>query len=192
MILEKEIINLPNVLDLKDYYSLVNRCKTQTWRFASKSSDRMPEYHLNHTILKVPEGQRPTPTTHYKNLDPLHSKILNMLNKKYKIFIKPYDIYYNSYKFGNEMEIHADKTTQEGLNRTIIIYLTETWLPEWHGETVFYDDQRKNIIKTIVPYPNSAVIADARIFHTAVPISKFCLNNRYILVFQTEIERKDI
>ena len=188
MIPEKEIINLHNILEPKDYYSLFNHCKAQAWRFTSKATKTMHEYHLNHPVLSIKTGMQPTPITHYKNLDPLHSNILNILNKKYKIFIKPFDIYYNSYKFGNEMEIHADKTTKEGFNRTIIIYLTETWLPEWHGETVFYDDRGENIIKTIVPYPNSAVISDARIFHTSVPISKFCLSNRYILVFQTEIE----
>ena len=184
MIKEKEVINLQNVLEFKDYYSLLNRCKSQAWRFNSRASDTSLECHLNNTIY----GMKPIPITDYKDLDPLYGKILNTLNKKYKIFIKPYDIYYNSYKFGNEMEIHPDKTTKEGFNRTIIIYLTETWLPEWHGETVLYDEKKENIIKAVIPYPNSAAIFDARIFHTSVPISKFCLGNRYILVFQTEIE----
>lgn len=188
MIKQNEIINLQDFLEYEDFYNLKSHAKTLNWTFTSRASATMPEWHLNCPIY----GGMKTPIVDYNQLPEIFRPVLMKLTKEYNVLIRPYDVYFNAYKFGNEMEIHTDKITKKGFNRTIIMYLTDDWLPQWHGETVFYDEKKEHIKSSIIPYPNSVVIFDSRIPHTSVPISKFCLENRIILVFQCEIEPIDI
>ncbi len=185
MINEKEIINIQNFLDYQDFHLLRDYSKNINWTFTGRSSNTMTEWHLNSSIY----GGKKNPIEDYNKLESIFRIALNKLSKQYNCFIKPYDIYFNAYKFGNEMDIHTDKTTKNGFNRTIVLYLTDDWQPSWHGETVFYDDKCQHIIKSVIPYPNSVIIFDGRIPHSSVPISKFCLENRRILVYQCEIEK---
>ncbi len=188
MIKENEIINIQNFLNYDDFYTLRNtRSKTLPWYFEGRASYTMAEWHLNHPIY----GGKKSAITDFNDLIPEYQIPLLTLSKKYNVLIHPYDIYFNCYKFGNEMEIHTDKKTKEGFNRTIIVYLTDDWFPQWHGETVFYDQNAEHVRQSIVPYSNSAAIFDSRIPHTSAPISKFCLINRTIIVYQCQIELID-
>ncbi|BAR14056.1 Predicted proline hydroxylase (EGL-9) [uncultured Mediterranean phage uvMED] len=184
MIKQNEIINIKNFLNYEEFFNLKSLSNTIQWGFYGRSSSAMKEWHLNHPIY----GGEKSPIKNFSQLHPGFQYILNKLSKQYNCLIHPYDIYFNAYRFGNEMDIHTDKVTKPGFNRTIIFYLTEDWLPQWHGETVFYDDKSEDVIKSVLPYPNSVVIFDSRIPHSSVPISKFCTENRIILVFQCEIE----
>jgi Rps23 Pro-64 3,4-dihydroxylase Tpa1-like proline 4-hydroxylase len=184
MIKENEIINIQNFLSYEDFYSLKTFAKELSWTFTGRASSTMAEWNLNKPIYSADKE----PLTNYDLILPIYRIALDKLNKQYNVFIKPYDIYFNAYKFGNEMEIHTDKITKPGFNRTIIIYLTDDWLTKFHGETVFYDEKQQDIRKAVIPYSNSVVIFDSRIPHSSVPISKFCLENRIILVYQCEIQ----
>tara|TARA_R110000824_G_scaffold218908_3_gene405685 strand:+ start:2746 stop:3312 length:567 start_codon:yes stop_codon:yes gene_type:complete len=188
MIKENEIINIQDFLEYEDFYDLQSHSKKLNWTFTGRASATMSEWHLNCPIY----GGVKNPIIDYNQLPEVFRPILMKLSKQYNVLIRPYDVYFNAYKFGNEMEIHTDKITKKGFNRTIIMYLTEDWLPQWHGETVLYDEKKEHIRSAIVPYPNSVLIFDGRIPHTSVPISKFCLENRIILVFQCEIQKIDV
>lgn len=181
---EKEILNIKNFLTYEEYFNLKSVVNDLQWGFYGRSSSAMAEWHLNHPIY----GGNTKALKNFNELHPQLRFVLNKLSKDYNCLIHPYDIYFNAYRFGNEMDIHTDKCTRPGFNRTIIIYLTDDWLPQWHGETVFYDDKTEDVIKSVLPYPNSAVIFDSRIPHSSVPISKFCVEKRIILVYQCEIE----
>tara|TARA_R100000455_G_C6220746_1_gene85294 strand:- start:168 stop:728 length:561 start_codon:yes stop_codon:yes gene_type:complete len=184
MIKPDEILNFQNFLDYDEFYNLQRQKTDMSWKFHGRASASMKEWHLNNPVY----GGVKNPITDYTMLPEILRPPLIKLSNKYNVLIRPYDIYYNAYKFGNEMEIHTDKITKPGFNRTIILYLTDEWSPEWHGETVLYDDKKETIRKAVIPYPNSVLVFDSRIPHSSVPISKFCLENRVILVYQCEIE----
>ena len=47
----------------------------------------------------------------------------------------------------------------------MIVYMNEYWIPNYGGETIFYDD-KLDIVHAVVPKPGRVVIFDGRI-HTS-------------------------
>ena len=65
--------------------------------------------------------------------------------------------------------------------------LTEEWKADWHGETMLYDEEETNILFSSLPCSNTALIFDSGLKHGISPISKFCLQDRIVLVLQLDI-----
>jgi len=63
-------------------------------------------------------------------------------------------------------KIHVDEfKTDEGL--TLLYYANRNWNCDWGGETIFYDDSRKNI-RFVSPFiPGRLIIFDSSIPHSA-------------------------
>lgn len=141
-----------------------------------KKLDSKYSSHFTHTI----------PKELYKNKIPApFNFIFNKLSHVDKVEYRPHSMYFNVYKHGDECGIHTDNITN-GKNKTIIIYLTETWKADWHGETLFYSQDDKKIIGGSIPYPNNAVCFDSSLQHGVSPISRFCTEDRLIFVAQME------
>ena len=52
-------------------------------------------------------------------------------------------------------------------NQIVFLYYPNlTWNPEWGGETVFYKDDYKDILKSNIYLPNTAIVFDGSIPHT--------------------------
>jgi Rps23 Pro-64 3,4-dihydroxylase Tpa1-like proline 4-hydroxylase len=65
-------------------------------------------------------------------------------------------------------KIHVDDFVSKK-SITCLIYLNRNWDCDWGGETIFYDDERKDI-KFISPYiPGRIIIFDGSIPHSAKP-----------------------
>jgi hypothetical protein len=111
----------------------------------------------------------------------IFQKIKTLFNKTYQ----PHNLYFNLYKYGDEVSIHTDRNTNKE-NKTFILYLTDHWEANYHGETIFYNKEQTEILKASIPFPNSAVIFDSSIPHTAAAISKKVYMDRIILVAQME------
>ena len=111
--------------------------------------------------------------------------IFEKVNKIYNANYWPHNFYFNLSQHGNECGIHSDRITKAN-NKTLIIYLTDFWSADWHGETMFYKENEKDIFTASIPFPNDAVIFDSNISHCVSPISKFCTTDRIVLVAQME------
>lgn len=48
----------------------------------------------------------------------------------------------------------------------ILIYLNPEWVPDWAGETVFFDDNCQEVVKSITPKPGRAVYFDGSTPHS--------------------------
>ena len=48
----------------------------------------------------------------------------------------------------------------------MLIYLNTEWLPNWAGETVFFDDNCNEVIKSVTPKPGRVVFFDGSIPHS--------------------------
>lgn len=100
--------------------------------------------------------------------------------------------YLNGYTYGVDGYFHSD--SQRADEHTVIIYMNDEWEPDWAGETVFLD-ANKDIVKSVLPKKNRAVIFNANIEHAGRSVSRKCMVLRKALIFKsrrprsTEFER---
>ncbi len=77
--------------------------------------------------------------------------------------------YVNGYTYGTDGYFHTDSGRPD--EYTTVLYMTDVWLPNWAGETVFLDDDEE-VSGCVLPKPNRAVLFPARVPHaTASSIS---------------------
>lgn len=107
---------------------------------------------------------------------------------------KVHRAYINAMKFGDEDSIHEDDGQIES-GVTVIIYLNESWYPEWFGQTVLFNgtsaDRENNfinndIIASILPKPNRLVVFDKKTPHCVAPMSHRFSGIRYTLMYKLE------
>lgn len=87
--------------------------------------------------------------------------------------------YLNAHTYGSEGSPHTD-TEREG-EITAILYLAETWRPEWCGETVLFDDA-DDIERAVLPRPNRLFVFPSDRLHAPRPLSKSFGGLRIVLV----------
>jgi len=133
--------------------------------------------HFTHTLIDSKNGIE-------IDNNELLNKILFKINKFYKKKYLPHNLYVNYSKYGDDIRIHTDRVTNKK-NKTFILYCTDSWDVNWHGDLIFYNKDF-NIIGGMLPYPNSAVCFDSNILHTVKPLSRDCKVGRKALVFQLE------
>ena len=176
------IDSIDNFLNEEDFNLLLKGLPNIKWNFGSFANNEkgINKYstNCNFTFLDKKEPQ--------KNFDDF---ILKQLNDRYKVEFMPHNAYFNSYQYGNEMEIHQDRITKLNYNRTIILYLNscEDWKVDWGGQTLIFNKEKNKILHTSIPFRNNLLIFDGLLPHGMVPISRNCYEKRIILVFQTEI-----
>lgn len=95
-------------------------------------------------------------------------------------------VYANGQTFGQDTIIHRDNKMHAGL--TVIVFCNEHWPTCWGGELVFYDYNKENIIKSVLPKSRRVVIFDGRIPHAARSPSVKCDQVRMTLAFKTVIK----
>lgn len=95
-------------------------------------------------------------------------------------------VYANGQTFGQDSPIHRDNIVSEtGL--TVVMFCNDHWATCWGGELVFYDDQKENIIKAVLPKPGRIVIFNGLVPHSARSPSANCDRLRMTLAFKTII-----
>lgn len=81
-------------------------------------------------------------------------------------------MYCNAHNSNDIPLIHKD-SWQSG-NYTMLIYGNRKWDPKWAGETAFFDEDSREIIKSVLPKPGRVVIFESDIPHAArVPTREF-------------------
>ncbi|WP_433886334.1 2OG-Fe(II) oxygenase [Pseudomonas vranovensis] len=93
-------------------------------------------------------------------------------------------VYANGQTFGQDSPIHRDnKASEKGL--TVVMFCNEHWATSWGGELVFYDHQKENVIKAVLPKPGRIVIFNGHVPHSARSPSVNCDRLRMTLAFKT-------
>ena len=90
--------------------------------------------------------------------------------------------YANRHTYGTEGYIHTD-TTREG-DLTCVIYMDPKWDVNWGGETVVYNADRTEIIKSVIPQYGRAFAFSGNQPHCAKPLSRVCPTVRTTLMFK--------
>lgn len=91
--------------------------------------------------------------------------------------------YANAYPFGTEGACHLDSNRPDHF--TTIYYPHERWDPDYGGETVFFNEDRSDIIAAAYPKPNRLVVFCGQIPHVARGVSRVCPHLRTTLMFKT-------
>ena len=172
-----KITKYENFLPIELYTKLYRISKEITWtvrpqldgKYSNHLTHQMIDSDLNKNKLKQP-----------------YKKLVDFISQKIERKVFPHNMYYNLSQHGNECGIHVDRNTVN-TNLTCIIYLTDNWIADWHGQTNFYSHDEKNIIFSSLPFANDAVIFDSSIRHSVTPISKNCYNDRIILVLRLNL-----
>lgn len=87
--------------------------------------------------------------------------------------------YLNAHTFGTDGWPHTDTDRTDEL--TAVLYLTETWKPQWCGETVVFD-QQGDIAKAALPKANRLLIFPSNYLHSPRPLAKVFQGMRVVLV----------
>jgi SM-20-related protein len=90
--------------------------------------------------------------------------------------------YLNGYTYGTDGYFHSDSERPD--EHTAILFMNQHWDPDWGGETAFLDE-RGDIIRSVLPRRNRAVIFPARLLHAGRGVSRKCMELRQTLVFKT-------
>jgi hypothetical protein len=87
----------------------------------------------------------------------------------------------NGNTFGQDGAIHQDHGVEGAY--TLVYYPCFEWFPEWEGETVFYENDKRSISRFIPYAPNTFGLWDARIWHVGRAPSRVCPELRMTLVW---------
>lgn len=91
-------------------------------------------------------------------------------------------MYVNAYSYGDCPTVHVDNL-EEG-HFTVLYYANYEWNYNWSGETVFYNQDKDEIIRAVYPKPGRIVAFDSRIPHVAREPNRICPVIRYTIAIK--------
>lgn len=94
--------------------------------------------------------------------------------------------YANRHTFGTEGYIHTD-TEREG-DVTCVVYMNNNWNVNWGGETVLYNADKTDIVKSVIPKYGRGLAFAGNIPHCAKPLSRVCPAVRTTLMFKVLVD----
>lgn len=91
-------------------------------------------------------------------------------------------MYVNAYTYGDCPTVHVDH--DDPGYYTILYYANERWSYDWSGETVFYNEHKDEIVRSVFPRPGRLVAFDSRIPHVAREPNRICPVVRYTVAIK--------
>jgi SM-20-related protein len=92
--------------------------------------------------------------------------------------------YANGATYGSDGTLHTDSKVPG--TYTCVYYPHSGWHPDWGGETVFFNQEKTDIIASVYPRPNRMLVFDGTIPHVARGVSRTCPVLRVTLMFKTD------
>lgn len=193
----EKIIIIKDFLEEENYDLLTNRLSNSFYRSESKSSPNSdPHGHWVLNLVSNVDSSKDNVSDvlsfiKHDDIKNTWTYIQNKYNLNDKILIR---CYANAYTYGTEGYAHTDSSRDN--EWTIILYiLNDDWKINWAGETsFFYNDNlvssKNEIIKSILPEKNKAVIFPSKICHVARSVSRICYLVRRTLMFK--FKNKDV
>ena len=97
--------------------------------------------------------------------------------------------YANQHTFGTEGYIHTDTERKE--DHTCVIYLNKDWVADWGGETAFFNNDKTEILSSVLPKFGRTAVFSGNIPHCARGVSRVCNRARMTLMFKFSINPQD-
>lgn len=172
--------------DLHDFFSNLE------WKYGYKSVNSI--WKENHPHWSKYFFMSDIKSDDSQNLDigtPIHSVIfsdecIQLLYNKLKELLpenaRLIRCYANGHTCGVDANIHYDDIRENTM--TFIFYPMSEWNVDWGGETIFWDRQNREIIKSVLPKSNRLLEFPSYLWHGARPISRYCNKLRITLMFK--------
>lgn len=161
------------------------------WQFGWKSdpkADRHAFWHKHFAGATMPPGYAAAPEQDCADdlaiAAPLLHRIWQTLSGGLLQGRRLVRCYANGHPYGSEGTVHIDTRSETG--HTAIYYPHLSWEPNWGGETVFFNDDRSDVIAAVYPKPNRLLTFAGAIPHVARGVSRLCPQMRVTLMFKTE------
>lgn len=95
-------------------------------------------------------------------------------------------MYVNAYTYGDCPTVHADHV--DAGYYTALYYANEEWSHDWSGETVFFNEAKDEIVRSVYPRPGRLVTFDSRLPHVAREPNRICPYVRYTIAMKLRIK----
>jgi hypothetical protein len=117
-------------------------------------------------------------------------KITEDLLKQYKIFnfLKQERVYASANPFGTVHESHTDYINGLANGITVMYYLNNTWDIQNGGETIFLNNIKNEITKSVIPKPSRIILFNGNIPHAARDVARNVVDLRMVLTFKYNIQ----
>lgn len=158
------------------------------WKHGWPSNTDIPFGHWN---LDITSTTKNNPTDVSDRLPDTFAAIWTIINKQFfgdKAILTR--CYANRHTFGTEGFIHTD--TERTQDQTCVVYLNEDWNPDWGGETNFYNADKTEIIKSVLPMFGRTAVFPGNVPHCARGLTKICPKVRTTLMFKVSIDPKSL
>lgn len=96
----------------------------------------------------------------------------------------PLRAYANAHTYGVEGYMHRDTDDPDNYFTTLY-YAHPKWQPNWAGETVFFDEDCRTIVKSVYPQPGRVAMFPGYMLHRAQGPSRECAELRLSVVLKT-------
>jgi Rps23 Pro-64 3,4-dihydroxylase Tpa1-like proline 4-hydroxylase len=126
-------------------------------------------------------------------LDLQTSGFLNKLFKSkveeiLKVQIQPDRLYANAQAHGQTGYIHQDvQPEEESIYGTLVYFFQSKWLPEYGGHLIFVNEEETDVIHSVFPKTNSAILFNSKIKHMALDPSVYCKNQRISIAYKFKV-----
>lgn len=109
------------------------------------------------------------------------SKVESILNTK----ITTTRIYGNGQAHGQCAFLHVDDNDEHSLSGSLVYYVHKQWPPFFGGHLIFTDGNK--VMKSVFPYPNSAVLFNSAMEHCALEPTIYCLDMRISIAYKFKV-----
>jgi SM-20-related protein len=184
-----KIVVLDDVLPSDVYENLAQFIANETMSYGSRSNSRTdPHGHWSRKFVSA--GRHNLADVSYLldgEFDAINVawKFLNVTHLKNSVLIR---CYLNGYTYGTDGYFHSDSNRAD--EHTAIVFMNNEWEPDWAGETVFLDE-RGDIVRSVLPKRNRAIVFPARLWHAGRGVSRKCVELRQTLIFKVRKTRSN-
>ena len=176
-----EVYEIDSLLTIEEYIDTHNEFEKYSWHF--KAGEITP--NLNTPLRTF--WQKPLEDSEYiVNL--FKSKIETILSTEIQIN----RIYGNGQAHGQSAWVHTDDSKTDAVYGSLVYYLTPDWKPYYGGHLIFVDSDENpvEVLKSIFPKTNSAVIFNSTMPHMALEPTVYCIQQRESIAVKFKVIEK--
>jgi hypothetical protein len=176
-----QVYEIDSFLSIDEYRIVYDEFQIYQWHF------RAGEMDSNSPVPIRTFWQKPLESSEYI-VELFKNKIQNILNVKIDIG----RVYGNGQAHGQSAWVHTDDSQNDGnIYGSLVYYLTPNWKPYYGGHLIFVDSVENpiEVLKSVFPKSNSAVMFNSTMPHMALEPSVYCLEQRESIAVKFKVNK---
>jgi SM-20-related protein len=183
--LKEDILIIDGAVTPQEQEGISKQLNSPIWRFGWPINDAYFSRPCWHSFIAG--KRRPEKLSCENELTGEWELLASFWNRIKEIHIpqaKLLGVYANGQTLGQDSPIHRDNWGAEK-GATVLMFCNTYWPTCWGGELVFYDAQKVDVIKSVLPRPGRIVIFNGNIPHGARSPAANCDQLRMTIAFKT-------